>query len=35
MKKTQKVNKRDLEKAKSIKRDYISRVRKGDYYEKE
>ena len=35
MKKTQKVNKRDLEKAKSIKKDYIYRVKKGDYYENE
>jgi len=34
MKKSQKVSKRDLEKAKSMKKDYIARVKGGIYYEK-
>ncbi|MDD3656468.1 MAG: type II toxin-antitoxin system RelE/ParE family toxin [Atribacterota bacterium] len=34
MKKSQKVSKNDLEKAKNIKRDYIARVIGGNYYEK-
>jgi hypothetical protein len=35
MKKSQKVNSNDLGKAKEMKRDYIIRVNRGEYYEKE
>ena len=34
MKKSQKVSKRDLERAKTMKKDYIFRVKGGVYYEK-
>jgi len=34
MKKSQKVSRRDLEKSKNMKRDYIARVKGGVYYEK-
>ena len=34
IKKSQKVSKKALEKAKTIKKDYISRVKGGVYYEK-
>ncbi len=34
MKKSQKVSKKDLEKAKTLKKDYISRAKGGIYYEK-
>lgn len=34
MKKSQRVSKNDLEKAKNIKRDYIARFIGGNYYEK-
>ena len=34
MKKSQKLSRKDLEKAKSLKKDYISRVKGGSYYEK-
>ena len=34
MKKSQKVSRKALEKAKTIKKDYISRVKRGIYYEK-
>lgn len=33
-KKSQKVSRKDLEKARAIKKDYIARVRGGVYYEK-
>lgn len=35
LKKSQKVSRQDLEKAKTIKREYIARMKEGDYYEKE
>ena len=34
MKKSQKLSRKDLEKAKMIKKDYINRVKGGTYYEK-
>lgn len=34
MKKSQRVSKKDLEKAKTMKKDYIARVKGGIYYEK-
>ena len=34
MKKSQKVSREDLEKAKTIKKDYITRIKGGIYYEK-
>ncbi len=35
MKKSQKVSRRDLEKAKTMKKDYVGRVKGGIYYEKD
>jgi len=34
MKKSQKVSKRDLEKAKNMKKTYAARLKGGNYYEK-
>ena len=34
MKKSQKISRRDLEKAKNIREDYLCRVKRGSYYEK-
>ncbi len=34
IKKSRKVSKKDLERAKELKKDYIYRVKRGDYYEK-